>query len=450
MNTNKDIVKKELDYIILCIGVCINVKDYAELMFEYNCLSMLYEHLTGIKTPIPSSKLLSDDSLQEYIDNYEEQNNREIVDRFENEKDFICQVIHNYNSEFEGCDTEAEFSPKNQRIYLEEEAKIIILSFFKTYDKRIYDTVSSIIDNNQIQTGIKNTYVKSTEESIFFSIIDAISSLKQDDYENKSLTIFLKKVESIIKKLNSATEVSNEEYYKSAEKLLKFYSRLKTKEGIIKQEICLDDPPVLVATAFPCNKLKKSYLLVDNGTIDTETLISIVHELGHAVEESLVIFNNPLREEYDSLYLAEVPSTFFELEFIKYLMKNNIDYDVANDYLNNYYLDIYDHFNTLLDTKGATLVPNNYGEQVAYCKDNELFFIDLKQRILYGFDSYISLVLSELHKNDECGFYDKFIKFLELREDLSTSQLLEQIGVSESDFITLPFSRMSIVKKYTS
>ena len=75
------------------------------------------------------------------------------------------------------------------------------------------------------------------------------------------------------------------------------------------------------------------YILIKYGEFNAASISAIVHEIGHAIDNSLFVYPQQKELSLSNQFLIEVPSTFFEINFLQYLIENNIDVDAAEKLL---------------------------------------------------------------------------------------------------------------------
>ncbi len=200
------------------------------------------------------------------------------------------------------------------------------------------------------------------------------------------------------------------------------------------------------------NFLYKSYFVFIANDNDINSLISIMHELGHIIDDINIPINTPNKEIYDyhfkSTYI-EVISSMYEKEFIDFLIKENINPKVASLYLTNYYQTMYDDFeclnllsylpNSLLQnekyktkdkfkiTEALLENPDIYFEQSEFLNPN---ILDLKTHLNYGYGKFFATYFSSLRKESYSDFQSQFSKFLTLRLKNLDSDIFKNLGTT--------------------
>lgn len=148
-------------------------------------------------------------------------------------------------------------------------------------------------------------------------------------------------------------------------------------------------------------------------------------------------------------FLIEVPSTFFEINFLQYLIENNIDVKGAQYCLADRILilrrlsDEYEKFYNLSDgliTEDRCIVDPTTDE-----------VIDLDGAILYGYGYLFSLNLCELFKEDKNLAMKKLINLICSRKEITILESIESLGFDEDEFLSLKRPKDNIkkfIKKY--
>ncbi len=450
MNIDINVITKELEYISTSIKTCKDILWMYELFYTFTILDVIYYHYTKKHYESPKSKYIDLDLAdQKYYQECHE-NDLDFVRRFENEKAFLAPIFNDYVNKFNDCPETIYFDIKEPKYYSLEEVKKIILDFYSQFDISIYNIVEYTFENNQIQTGINNiNYMSSSKNKLNFFISEYFK-LDSNMFTKSTYDHFLRLLVLASERINEE-DISDEECDKLTELLNKSYDKLtlRNRKGE-KREIAYDEIGETNAFTYTFIPLNKTYILIQNDKFDMETIITLVHELGHVVEAYKKIFYKGIKSNSEVGYFSEVSSTFFEYEFIKYLLNKGID-DESEEKLYSYYLDIADDFydlSSLLDAK-----PNyeNCFEMCEYTSENETFNIDLLTRIKYGYDKYISLLLSKRYHGNPDGFNEIHEKFIEVNDSVGTKKLLEELGISEEEFYNLNcFDNeiLTLIKKY--
>lgn len=159
--------------------------------------------------------------------------------------------------------------------------------------------------------------------------------------------------------------------------------------------------------------INDGYIYLNDGYVDTSTVSDLAHELGHAYDFNIFIF--PQSKKYSNIrdpYL-EVSSTFFEIDFLNYLISQNLDRKGAR---------------TLINSRVYELVTNDDFE-------SSNFSFELRDNLIYKIGYFFAFHLCELCENKE-QFLKQFNNFLTSRCEADLKTLLEFIGLNYEEFIS--------------
>ena len=191
------------------------------------------------------------------------------------------------------------------------------------------------------------------------------------------------------------------------------------------------------------------YILIKYGEFNAASISAIVHEIGHAIDNSLFVYPQQKELSLSNQFLIEVPSTFFEINFLQYLIENNIDVKGAQYCLADRIFilrrlsDEYEKFYNLSDgfiTEDRCIVDPTTDE-----------VIDLDGAILYGYGYLFSLNLCELFKEDKNLAMKKLINLICSRKETTILESIESLGFDEDEFLSLKRPKDNIkkfIKKY--
>lgn len=191
------------------------------------------------------------------------------------------------------------------------------------------------------------------------------------------------------------------------------------------------------------------YILIKYGEFNAASISAIVHEIGHAIDNSLFVYPQQKELSLSNQFLIEVPSTFFEINFLQYLIENNIDVKgaqyclVDRIFILRRLSDEYEKFYNLSDgfiTEDRCIVDPTTDE-----------VIDLDGAILYGYGYLFSLNLCELFKEDKNLAMKKLINLICSRKETTILESIESLGFDEDEFLSLKRPKNNIkkfIKKY--
>ncbi len=191
------------------------------------------------------------------------------------------------------------------------------------------------------------------------------------------------------------------------------------------------------------------YILIKYDKFDAASISAIIHEIGHAIDNSLFVYPQQKNLTVGSQFLIEVPSTFFELNFLEYLIENKIDVKGASycladricvvKKLSEEYEKFYNLKNAILTEDRCIIDP----------KTEE--FIDLEGAILYGHGYLYSLNLCELYRENKELAIKKLINLICSRKEMTILEGIESLGFDEDEFLSLKKPKENIkkfIKKY--
>ncbi len=306
-------------------------------------------------------------------------------------------------------------------------------------DKDILKKVSSLLsenyeklDNNFIQN--KDFYATIAEEIWMHKEVSLDDNFYYRDRRSLSGTIsnkiilnyFRSEYESL---LNEVLDI-----YKNR----KIY-RLKT------------NPYPSSAALVNTNYFDKTNTIFINYKYNVTSMISLVHELGHVIEENYNMKSCSLKQIYNMQtkgVFNEINSSFFEYDFCKTLISNNMFLNQAKAYLNNFYISMFDDLNSLLM---LSILPNKLLKNEKYhyltkkkfyseLLKTKLFFdkiddiscpkcYNMDTHIRYGFGKVMALYLENLKESDTEEFNEVRRKINLLNQSYFKSDFFENLGI---------------------
>ena len=177
------------------------------------------------------------------------------------------------------------------------------------------------------------------------------------------------------------------------------------------------------------------YITLSLHLLDSYCQNILVHELGHAIDNSLVLSPSRKRIDYSDS-LLEVPSTFFELGFMKFLKDNKIDVDGSNLLFQDTFVGLRNSaisIDALKDEidKGYDILIDGDGESTL--SDGEV--VQTHNIFTYGVSYYISLYLQCMLDGNYKDFMKTFYGFLTNRDKLTLEESISMLGINKHDFI---------------
>jgi hypothetical protein len=200
---------------------------------------------------------------------------------------------------------------------------------------------------------------------------------------------------------------------------------------------------------------KDSFIVVKNiKTLrDVNLMRTISHEFGHVIdnkERENVSRKDNHRYYWTSGY-AEVYSMLYEKLFLDYLVSNNIYVDNAYTWLNVFYKEVFDRFNSVyyLSSLDDNLLenerykkPSNYSEQIKN-DENGMAYIagavleNYNEVMLYSYCGLIANYFAYLKHNNPNKFDSYFNIFKSQRFNLFDFNIFEQIGTDSEEIIKI-------------
>lgn len=219
--------------------------------------------------------------------------------------------------------------------------------------------------------------------------------------------------------------------------------------------------------------LKNGYITIDKGRrFDILTLVTLCHELGHAIDSETFLFPQSKRLISSEDILTEVPSCFFEIGFLKYLIDCNYyskdahviladTYSMARGMMQEFkVIDALESF--YVDNLGH--VVNQNGKYID-CEGNEIENIEegnnfynaasIIDAMKYSLGIYLSLNMNELSKENRKEYLKYLFNFTTSRKEGDFVELINMLGISQDDFESASLVKptidreMELVKKIT-
>jgi hypothetical protein len=200
---------------------------------------------------------------------------------------------------------------------------------------------------------------------------------------------------------------------------------------------------------------KNSFVVLSNDPKiwDVNMMRIIVHEFGHVsdnIDRNDASINQNSKYYWVSSY-AEVYSMLYEKLFFDYLIKNNIFKENALKGLKNYYLDVYDNFNSVeyLSTLEDNLLINErykrtseLVDQIKVDEDGSMYISaaileGFNETKLYSYGGIIASYFADLKHSDLKEFNRQFSNFKTKRFDYFDFKIFEDIGTNIDEIINI-------------
>ncbi len=191
------------------------------------------------------------------------------------------------------------------------------------------------------------------------------------------------------------------------------------------------------------------YILIKYEKYYAASISAIVHEIGHAIDNSLFVYPQQKQLTVSNQFLIEVPSTFFEINFLNYLIENKIDVKGA-------YYCLMDRISILRKLSEDYEMFYNIHEGLL-TEDRCLIdpvtkkAVDLEGAIRYGFGYLFSINLCELYKEDRELAVKKLTNLICSRKEMTILEGIDILGFDEDEFLSLKRPKEKIkkfIKKY--
>ncbi len=201
--------------------------------------------------------------------------------------------------------------------------------------------------------------------------------------------------------------------------------------------------------------LGKNYVTSIYSGYTTASLQNIVHEFGHVYEYDNIIFPQSKRISVGSAYATELSSSFFTLNFLDYLKKNNIDSKTCDFLMLSLLLMSTSYksiFNAMYEAKDV-LLEDNLDVSIPYYDENgkkEYKIVPIADAVKYGFGNIFALHLQEIYESDRENFDKLFNNLLSSRNETTLSEKIENLGFSVEDFSSCEIIKPRILRLSSS
>ena len=223
----------------------------------------------------------------------------------------------------------------------------------------------------------------------------------------------------------------------------KFYNKVKTyfriQFGVQQDE---DYGGEFLESIVLCT----SYMIFAYKELNTLSMSSLVHELGHLYERELFIFPQAKNVELSKQSTLEVPSCFFELLFLEYIIQSHIDIKGGELLLNDRYnlirecaqdlAEIYSYDNGYITNSGDVIIDDDNGSKLIF----------MKESYIYSLGYYIGSYLCDAYNQDKKGFKKMFDNMLCSRCETTLEEKIRSIGLSPQEFTEGKFMRQKVLK----
>lgn len=358
--------------------------------------------------------------------------------------------------------------------------------------KELFITLDSLIVVYQELSGDKTNYYKKIKKNKYFyqesnKLQRKIYNKTIDNFiENKEFHSSLAKDILIeMKKKLKPTEFINEptRHLKQKEILEILYDYLKKLnngsseelEKLIKHKRIFNieyDMPYDGYTLFD-NKLKKCNIFINEEPDSIDSMVTLIHELGHVMDFKKLIESKSQKDccnSYTTAIYYEVMSLMYERDFIDYLIKNNIYKKEVKINLENHYITMFDSIEEMLilsnlndyslkkerfSTYNTEKFISSLNDNIKISKKLEEFpdptSLDICDTLSYSYGGIISNYLLDIKNNSTLDYEKIFNDFYQIREKDFDKKIYDILQTDKFGLIKAVSKQMSDlpkIKKY--
>ena len=351
------------------------------------------------------------------------------------------------------------------------DAKKCFFEYDSLEDKvKAYDTYCTLLDYYEAVTGINvcnqleeyvSNEIKNLHQSLTNHALDDL--VKYKEYHKRITKSSVLKLDSVLQEVadssylssvdtDSYYRLSKEENRENWELFFQYLGKHKELKDLYFK-ICHNHNCYFsrneAHSFFAVDYLLEEYLLlIGKGNSSLDTVVDIVHELGHASEYQYDVDINHVFGKLEFMQenlFSEVMSSYFEQEFLEYYLKHTSQKVEgvlkAMDFFDNCEGKLYMIFSASslddesiyqLEGKDSFVDDKKIVEDIDVdCFDRRFVYED--SAILYGYGFLISSYLLEHPEKIDC--------FLEMRREEFSPQLLEELGIREDNVCDIIDSR---------
>lgn len=365
-------------------------------------------------------------------------------------RDRLCRELKQLRNYYMG-------NPKKDMIRIDYPKFVILnnvfcdLTGFKFPEENIFDNpeeISRMLNKDVVKACYRYCGILDEYLEIFFELFENYCK-KLDDVEYCDAPFFSKlrkySEKDFIDILLSYYATYGDKYYRLAKKYVdegRIMMGYKTKEYT----------GMYVGTMHTGS----GYIFNNDNRFNSLTMNTLAHELGHAVDREMFVFPQKKRMTYYDDVFLEVPSAFFEFNFINYLKKERIDQDGADILTNDLLLKISEAygsiFSVLVDESDEKFNDIDLEGNVVLSSGTKIEFRDT---LLYGLGYYTALHMHALCAGDYKNYMKEFYNFISSRKEAGIEGSIENLGISFEDYLsseiiapTIEENAMALKKKY--
>lgn len=280
--------------------------------------------------------------------------------------------------------------------------------------KNIFDFYNAYYENEMFFLSATNNFDKALNDINFFSMpfYDTLEKFNEKDYIDIIL-FFCSKFGNNV--------------YKIAKK---YFDEQKIQNG-------LHGDIEFEGAYFDSRFSKTGYISIYDNKLNSKSLSFLAHELGHVVDREVFIFPQQKKLSIKDELMIEVPSAFYEIEFLNFLKNEHIDVNGSLILLNSIY-DMVREFNETLEEIYCydDAYVDESGDLIVKIEDNVFDSVNLKQVVYYSVGYLLGFHLSNLYENERNKFDKKIFNLLCARKEKSITQSIQDLGYSLDEFIS--------------
>lgn len=199
---------------------------------------------------------------------------------------------------------------------------------------------------------------------------------------------------------------------------------------------------------------KKHKIIIDAKIPDMEKMISLVHEIGHVVDNNEAIDKNIITKYIMQSNYKEVISSMYEKEFLEFLIEENIESSIAKMHLANYYGQVYSLIEKLYvaSTLNDELIENEkythmsrkeilekvfHNPRIEKCDFESGEDLDIYVNTNYGYGKLLGTYFSHLRGKDKEKYNLSFNKFLDIRAEYFDSNIFKNIDTTKDEIFMI-------------
>lgn len=337
-----------------------------------------------------------------------------------------------------------------------------------------YQTAKNMINFYELLSKKKTKYFETLSKDTYDEVLAKIRILNHHKIQNiittreehkrlfSSLNIILEDANLFgLDEEKSVDDVPNEnEMYEIILDFFKYHNKnaVYIFNNLIKEKRIFKIPNKSeLDKAYNISNLFQSnfYIFIKEGNNSVTTMASIVHEIGHSMDEIQLLYSRGRREfNYYTAksFLIEAISTMYEKEFLNFLLEEGIYREYVEQEIKNHYytFQFFSEQTELLLYLPSNLLKMDYYKIISkqdfihYLEDDGSLIVDydaidnpsemdLSSNLDFCYGFVLSTYFSYLKHSDVSKYKESFHNFLKLRADYFSPNTLELIGTTPQD-----------------